>query len=65
MYDAGEYVFAQIDDFDPHFGFACIPHRYIRKNWRKHFVVKELIHFRDLGDYASLGQEVIVCRKRR
>jgi SAM-dependent methyltransferase len=65
LYDRGEFVFGAPDARAPHFGFACIPHRYIRKHWKKHFVVRELIHFRDLGEYTTLGQEVIVCRKRR
>ena len=39
-YDRGELCYRPVDEQkNPHFGFTCIPERYVRTVWSRHFIV--------------------------
>ena len=41
-YDRGELCYRPVDEQkNPHFGFTCIPERYVRTVWSRHFIVRE------------------------
>jgi SAM-dependent methyltransferase len=59
-YDRGEFCYRVIDEAEnPHFGFACVPERYLRRVWARDLIVRE---FRP-GEPGL--QPLIVCSKRR
>jgi SAM-dependent methyltransferase len=58
-YDRGEFCYCAIRPNLPHFGFTCIPERYVRTVWSRYFVVREYIE-----RSGGITQDVIVCAKQ-
>jgi SAM-dependent methyltransferase len=57
-YDRGDFVYRPFDAArNPHFGNACIPERYVRTVWVKHFIVRKFCQ-------DALPQVVVACQKR-
>jgi SAM-dependent methyltransferase len=60
VYDRGEYCYRKLKGVHhPHFGDAFIPERYVRRHWTKQFIAQDYVAAPDLG------QNVVVCTKRR
>jgi SAM-dependent methyltransferase len=59
-YDEGRFCYTPLQA-TPHFGFSCIPERYVRGVWRRHLNVLDYLP----TDSPGQVQDVIVCAKRQ